>query len=60
MPDPTVILVVLIVAFAAVVKGGLGIGFPLIATPVVATLVGVRSAVVIMAIPTLVSNLVTF
>ena len=57
MPDPAVIVVVLIVTFAAVLKGGLGIGFPLIATPVVATLVGVRESVVIMVVPTLVSNL---
>ena len=58
MLDPAIVVVVLIVTFAAVLKGGLGIGFPLIATPVVATLVGVRESVVIMAIPTLASNLI--
>lgn len=51
-------LVILVVVFAAAVKGATGIGFPLIATPVVATLEGVQAAVVIMAIPTWFSNLI--
>lgn len=57
MPDLTAILVFLVVAFAAIVKGALGVGFPLISTPVVAIIEGVRPAIVIMAIPTLVSNI---
>lgn len=57
MLDLTSLIVFLVVAFAAAVKGTLGVGFPLISTPVVAVVEGARPAIVIMAIPTLISNI---
>lgn len=50
--------VVVAVALGAFVKGITGAGLPLIATPVLATVVGPEEAVVVMTIPTFVSNLV--
>ena len=58
-PDLTAILLyVVIVGFAALVRGTLGIGFPLIATPLLAMIGDVRSAILVLVIPTLVINLV--
>jgi len=50
--------VVVAVALGAFVKGITGAGLPLIATPVLATFVGPEEAVVVMTIPTFVSNLI--
>jgi uncharacterized membrane protein YfcA len=50
--------VVVGVALGAFVKGITGAGLPLIATPVLATFVGPEEAVVVMTIPTFVSNLI--
>lgn len=44
-------------AFATAVKTTLGFGFPLIAVPISANLIGARTAVVLIAIPVLFSNL---
>lgn len=57
VPDP-VALVVIVAAVAAgtITKGVTGLGLPLIAVPVLATFLGVEQAVVIMALPTTVSN----
>lgn len=49
--------VLLVVAFATAVKTALGFGFPLIAVPLSALLIGARTAVVLIAIPVLFSNL---
>lgn len=49
-------LVVLAVTAGALVKSVTGLGLPLLAVPVLAQVVGVREAVVIMAPPTLLSN----
>jgi uncharacterized membrane protein YfcA len=49
--------VVVAVALGAFVKGITGAGLPLIAIPVLATVVGPEEAVVVMTIPTLLSNL---
>ncbi|MBI4280260.1 MAG: sulfite exporter TauE/SafE family protein [Armatimonadetes bacterium] len=46
----------LIIFAAAVIKGTVGMGFPLVAVPLVASLMGPRPAVVIVAIPALLSN----
>jgi uncharacterized membrane protein YfcA len=42
---------------AALVKGTLGFGFPPVATPLVAGIVGAKTAVIVLAIPSLVLNL---
>ncbi|OLD41126.1 MAG: hypothetical protein AUI83_21205 [Armatimonadetes bacterium 13_1_40CM_3_65_7] len=62
MADPTLApnaafaLVLLVVAFASAVKGALGFGFPLIAVPLSATLIGSRTAVVLIAVSVVFSN----
>ena len=47
---PTVVLALLVAAF---VKGTTGLGFPLIATPTVALLLNIRTAVTILILPNL-------
>lgn len=49
-------LAFVIVVLASVVKGVLGFGFPLIAVPTLASVVGARAAVVAMTIPSLAGN----
>jgi uncharacterized membrane protein YfcA len=49
-------MLVLIVLFAGMVHGTLGIGFPLVATPLIATLTDVRSAMIMLLLPTLCIN----
>lgn len=53
----TVLLYTVIIGFAAAVHGTIGIGFPLIATPLLALLSDVRSAILMLVIPTLLINL---
>lgn len=55
-PDVTFALVLVVVAFASAVKGALGFGFPLIAVPLTANLIGARTAVVLIAIPVVFGN----
>lgn len=56
--SPLVLTVLTAVVFgAATVKGIAGLGFPLITVPVTANIVGPHAAVVIIAVPTLLSNL---
>lgn len=55
--DPVrLLLASAIVAGAAAVKGTIGFGFPLIAIPLLSTILGPRVAVPVVAIPTLLSN----
>ncbi len=51
-----VIIDTVIIAFAALVHGTIGIGFPLIATPLLAIFTDVRSAILLLVIPTMVIN----
>lgn len=51
--DPATIGVAAVLLLAAFVKGTSGMGFPLIATPMVALLLDIRTAVVILIIPNL-------
>src|SRR2546427_10321695 len=55
-PTAAFALVLLVVAFASAVKGALGFGFPLIAVPLSATLIGSRTAVVLIAVSVVFSN----
>jgi uncharacterized membrane protein YfcA len=54
--DSTLILVAVALLFAAFVKGASGMGFPLIATPTVALLLDIRTAIAILIIPNLVMD----
>jgi uncharacterized protein len=45
-----------IIGFAAMVHGSIGIGFPMIATPLLALVTDVRQAILILVLPTLVIN----
>ena len=56
-PNVTFALVLIVVAFSMAVKGALGFGFPLIAVPLAANLIGARTAVVLIAIPVVFGNL---
>jgi uncharacterized membrane protein YfcA len=55
--DPTLILVGTALLFAAFVKGASGLGFPLIATPMVALLLDIRIAITILLIPNIVMDI---
>lgn len=55
-PPSALIIVGLIIFLAALVKGVAGMGFPLIAVPLVANVTGPHAAVIIVAVPTVVSN----
>ena len=54
--DLTTVLVAVALLFAAFVKGTTGFGFPVIATPTVALLADIRTAVTILIIPNLVMD----
>ena len=54
--DPTTILVGVALLLAAYVKGTTGLGFPLIATPMVALLLDIRTAITILIIPNIVMD----
>lgn len=51
-------VVLLVIAFASAVKGALGFGFPLIAVPISANLIGARTAVVLIAVSVVFSNFI--
>jgi uncharacterized membrane protein YfcA len=55
--DVTTISVIAALLFAAFVKGTTGLGFPMIATPTVALLLDIRTAVTILILPNLVMDL---
>jgi hypothetical protein len=54
--DLTTLLVSLALLFASFVKGATGLGFPVIATPTLALLLDIRTAVTILIIPNLVMD----
>jgi len=54
--DPTAIIVGAMLLLAAFVKGTTGMGFPMIATPVVALLLDIQTAIVILIIPNLIMD----
>ncbi len=56
LPVEFQIVVVLIIVAAGFVHGALGLGFPLVATPLLALLLDVRSAILITLLPTAVVN----
>jgi hypothetical protein len=50
------IYLAVIVAFAAAVHGAIGIGVPMIATPLLALITDVRTAILLLVLPTVVLN----
>jgi len=57
MIDPVAIVVIaLAMTIGAVAKGVTGLGLPILAVPVMATFLGVEQAVVVMAVPTFLTN----
>ena len=56
--DPLVLFAVVgIIAFSGLVHGTLGLGFPLVATPMLATMMDVRSAILVTLLPTMAVNI---
>ena len=55
--DATTVVVAIALLLAAYVKGTTGMGFPLIATPMVALLLDIRTAIVILIIPNILMDL---
>jgi hypothetical protein len=49
--------VVAIILFAGLVHGTLGLGFPMVATPILATMMDVRSAILVTLLPTMAVNI---
>lgn len=58
LTDPwTIVAVAIAMALGGVLKGATGAGLPVIAVPVLATIYDVRTAVAVMVVPNLISNL---
>ena len=56
--DPLVIAAILgVMLFAGLVHGTLGLGFPMVATPILATMMDVRSAILVTLLPTMAVNI---
>jgi hypothetical protein len=53
---PVLIAVVCVILFAGLVHGTLGLGFPMVATPILATMMDVRSAILLTLLPTMAVN----
>ena len=51
LPLALVIWIALVLAFAGVVQGALGLGFPMVATPMIAVLTDMRTAVILVLLP---------
>jgi hypothetical protein len=52
-----VIAIIAVMLFAGLVHGTLGLGFPMVATPMLATMMDVRSAILITLLPTMAVNI---
>jgi len=53
----TLLAVVGVILFAGLVHGTLGLGFPMVATPILATMMDVRSAILVTLLPTMAVNI---
>lgn len=56
---PVLLMVVSVMLFAGLVHGTLGLGFPMVATPILAVTFDVRTAILITLLPTVAVNLVS-
>ena len=54
---PVLIAIVAVMLFAGLVHGTLGLGFPMVATPMLATMMDVRSAILVTLLPTMAVNI---
>ena len=54
---PVLLAVVCVMLFAGLVHGTLGLGFPMVATPILATMMDVRSAILVTLLPTMAVNI---
>lgn len=54
---PVLFAVLLVILFSGLVHGTLGLGFPMVATPILATMMDVRSAILITLLPTMAVNI---
>ncbi len=54
---PILLAIVAVIVFSGLVHGTLGLGFPLVATPILATMIDVRSAILITLLPTMAVNI---
>lgn len=51
------LIIIVAIALGGIIHGTLGIGFPLVATPVIALVTDVRTAIIILLIPTMTVNI---
>ncbi len=54
---PIVVVIIAVMLFAGLIHGTLGLGFPMVATPMLATMMDVRSAILITLLPTIAINI---
>ncbi len=52
-----VLAIIAVILFAGLIHGTLGLGFPMVATPMLATMMDVRSAILITLLPTMAVNI---
>lgn len=53
----TLLAIIAVMLFAGLVHGTLGLGFPMVATPILATMMDVRSAILVTLLPTMAVNI---
>ncbi|MEM7405363.1 MAG: sulfite exporter TauE/SafE family protein [Pseudomonadota bacterium] len=56
---PIIALVLLTIAFSGFIHGAIGLGFPMISTPVIAVFLDVKTAIVLTLLPTVAVNIAT-
>ena len=54
---PIIVAIIAVMLFAGLIHGTLGLGFPIVATPMLATMMDVRSAILITLLPTVAINI---
>ncbi|MBT8437688.1 MAG: sulfite exporter TauE/SafE family protein [Gammaproteobacteria bacterium] len=54
---PVLLAIVAVMLFAGLIHGTLGLGFPMVATPILATMMDVRSAILVTLLPTMAVNI---
>ncbi len=54
---PVLIAIIAVILFSGLIHGTLGLGFPMVATPMLATMMDVRSAILITLLPTMAVNI---
>ncbi len=57
LDGPVILAAIAVMLFAGLIHGTLGLGFPMVATPILATMMDVRSAILITLLPTMAVNI---